>query len=177
MTQITHTPVKLTITREDIDDAGNYIGASDVSAWQGRIEIAADLGWVRFAGDVRATQSIIAMQGSGIKAGDSIKAGWGIEAGDSIEAGSGIKAGDSIEAGDSIKAGGGIEAGSGIKAGLGIEAGLGIKAKWLSVRLRIFAGVCMWRLPEPGEMEIRAELRSGTVAFGKHIQPDRMHMQ
>ena len=35
----------------------------------------------------------------------------------------------------------------------------------------------MWRLPEPGEMEIRAELRSGTVAFGKHIQPDRMHMQ
>ena len=147
MTQITHTPVKLTITREDIDDAGNYIGASDVSAWQGRIEIAADLGWVRFAGDVRATQSIIAMQGSGIKAGDSIKAG------------------------------GGIEAGSGIKAGLGIEAGLGIKAKWLSVRLRIFAGVCMWRLPEPGEMEIRAELRSGTVAFGKHIQPDRMHMQ
>ena len=135
MTQITHTPVTLTITREDIDDAGNYIGASDVSAWQGRIEIAADLGWVRFAGDVRATQSIIAMKGSGIEAGECIEAGWGI------------------------------------------KAGLGIKAKWLSVRLRIFAGVCIWRLPQPGEMEIRAELRSGTIAFGKHIQPDRMHMQ
>lgn len=64
-------------------------------------------------------------------------------------------------------------AGCGIKAGEGIEAGLSISCKILSVRLRIFAGLCTWRLPAPGEQEIRAEVRSGTVAFGTVIAPTK----
>lgn len=83
-----------------------------------------------------------------------------------IEAGEGIKAGGGIEAGWGIKAGRGIEAGGGIEAGWGIEAGLSITAKWIACPLRIFAGLCLWRLPTPAEMEVRAEVRSGTVAYG-----------
>ena len=95
-----------------------------------------------------------------IEAGQGIKAGWGIEAGE------GIKAGWGIEAGDGIKAGGGIKAGLGIKAGGGIEAGLTITAKWLSVKLRIFAGICGWKIPAREEQVIDAEVRSGLVAHG-----------
>ena len=51
-------------------------------------------------------------------------------------------------------------------AGTGIEAGTGITCKTLAVRLRIFAGLCMWRKPKPEEMEIRAESISGEVCFG-----------
>ena len=65
--------------------------------------------------------------------------------------------------------GSGIEAGWGIEAGLGIEAGWGIKAEYISVKLRIFAGMCMHRIPTDSETEIRAEIRSGYVAFGKVV--------
>ena len=123
----------LHITAEHVRD-GEYIGP-DVSAWMGHIEIAADLGTVRFAGAIAATGRIRAFSGAGIEAGESIKAGG------------------SIEAGESIKAGGSIA------------------CKFLSVRLRIFAGLVLWRLPRPGEDEIRCELRNGTIAFGKHVPP------
>lgn len=59
----------------------------------------------------------------------------------------------------------------GIKAGEGIEAGLSSTSEWISVWQRIFAGLCMWRLPDPGETEIRAEIRFGTIAFGTHVPP------
>jgi hypothetical protein len=41
------------------------------------------------------------------------------------------------------------------------------------VRLRIFAGLVSWRLPLPGEDEIHGELRGGTVAFGRLIDPKK----
>ena len=64
-----------------------------------------------------------------------------------------------------------LRAGLGIEAGEGIEAGFSIVAKFLSVRLRIFAGLVAWRLPEPSECEVRAEIRSGTLAHGTHVAP------
>jgi len=140
------------------------------------------------AGDgIEAGQGIYAglgiKAGFGIVAGDGIKAGWGIEAGTGIIAGTGIKAGagivagSGIKAGDGIKAGGHIDAGGHIVAGLGIEAGWNIKAgrnisaKWIVAKLRIFAGLCSWRLPTEEETEIRAELREGAIAFGKLVGP------
>jgi hypothetical protein len=137
----------LTITKADLNDKNEYVGAADITDFDGSILIDAGLGCVRFPESIKTKYSLTAMHGSGIEAG------WSIEAGDGIEAGEGIEAGDSIE------------------AGRGIEAGLSITAKWLSVRLRIFSGLCMWRLPLPNEQEIRAEIRSGTVAFGTNIVP------
>ena len=112
--------------------------------FKGKIEIANGLGLVSFI-SLEASYSIIAEAGSGIKAG------WRIEAGSGIEAGWGIKAGE------------------GIKAGSGIKAGWGIEAKWLSIELRIFAGLCLWRLPTPKEMEIKAKIKRGTVCFGNVV--------
>jgi hypothetical protein len=63
------------------------------------------------------------------------------------------------------------DAGSGIEAGDGIEAGFSLTAKWVSARLRIFVGLCMWRLPSPDECEVRAELRGGTIAHGTLVAP------
>ena len=69
-----------------------------------------------------------------------------------------------------IRAGGGlsIKAGSSIEAGESIEAGWSIRCKAkLTVKLRIFAGLCTWRLPKPEELVIEcAELTEGTVCFG-----------
>ena len=62
-------------------------------------------------------------------------------------------------------------AGSGIEAGWGIKAGFSISAKILTARLRIFAGLCAWRLPTPEEMQIHVEVLSGTVAFGEVVSP------
>ena len=96
----------------------------------------------------------------------TVEAGVYLQVRGRIEAGGGIEAGEGIEAGGGIKAGLGIEAGEGIKAGLGIEAGLTITAKWLSVKLRIFAGICGWKIPAREEQVIDAEVRSGLVAHG-----------
>lgn len=150
-------PQSLRITGEHVRD-GQYVGP-DVSNWAGSIEIAARLGWVAFRGSIRASGSIR------IEAGSGIKAGWGIKAGSGIEAGEGIKAGWGIEAGE------GIEAGSGIEAGWGIKAGFSIICKWIKVRLRIFAGLCVWRLPKAGENEVRGELRGGAVSCGTLVPP------
>ena len=75
------------------------------------------------------------------------------------------KAGTSIVSGGSIKARGSIEAGG------SIVSGLWIASKWIKARLRIFAGLCSWRMPKSNEMEIRADLRGGTIAFGAHVPP------
>lgn len=126
-------------------------------------------------GGLRAGESIEA--GGGVRAGWDIEAGWCIEAGGGIRAGWDIEAGWCISAGSGIEAGGGIracesiKAGGGIKAGWGIEAGLSISAKSISSGMRIFAGLCIWRLPEPEETEIRAKLLNGTVAFGTLVEP------
>jgi hypothetical protein len=187
----------LQILKEHLDAAGFYTGAELDVRFEGHLEIAGGLGWVRFKKSISVTGNIVALVGSGIKAGEGIEAGSGIEAGEGIEAGSGIeagegikagwgiKAGEGIEAGWGIKAGEGIEAGSGIEAGWGIEAGSGIEAGWgieagsgieaglsvacravLSVKLRLFAGTCIWKVPEPAEMEVRCKRFEGTLAFG-----------
>ncbi len=143
----------LKITASDLDAENFYVGATDVADFAGSIEISAGLGCVKFRGSLCAKFRIIAAAGSG------------------IEAGLGIEAGSGIEAGEGIKAGWGIKAGEGIEAGSGIEAGLSIAAKWISARLRIFAGICSWRLPNESEAEIIAELRSGIIAFGTLKSP------
>ena len=71
----------------------------------------------------------------------------------------------------SLRVHGGIKAVDGIKAGMGIKAGWGIEAGWVQCSLRIFAGLVAWRLPEPHELEIRAELRGGTIAHGVLVEP------
>lgn len=57
-----------------------YIGKDNVSDFDGHIEIADGLGWVRFEGDVKAKGSIVVGVGSGIEAGGGIEAGEGIKA-------------------------------------------------------------------------------------------------
>ena len=176
---------KLLITKEQLDAQG-YYAASHSIEFTGQIEIAPALGCVKFRGSLIGSMSIFAGAGSGIeagggiKAGDGIKAGWGIEAGGGIEAGDGIKAGSGIKAGEGIEAGSGIEAGDGIKAGEGIKAGSGIEAGWgieaglqivaktiISAKFRIFAGLCIWRLPNVKETAITAQCIEGEVCYGK----------
>ena len=114
----------------------NEYAASRDLDFDGHIEIAASLGCVKVRGFISAAGCL------GIKAGSGIEAGFGIEAGL------------------------GIKAGSGIKAGWGIEAGLQITAKMITAKLRIFAGICIWKIPSSTEMTISAQRVEGTVSFG-----------
>ena len=128
----------LKITKADLNERNEYTRSRDLE-FEGHIEVEASLGLVSVLGFIRAAGGL------------------------SIEAGSSIKAGESIEARESIKAGLSIEARESIKAGLSIRC----KAK-LTVKLRIFAGLCTWRLPKPEEQIIEcAELTQGTVCFGE----------
>ena len=144
------------VTKDQLNKRNEYVGTIDLSDFDGAIEFAANLDRVVFAGAVRAARYIRAKAGTGIEAGCGIKAGWGIKAGTGIKAGCGIKAGAGIEAGWGIKAGEGIEAGADIKAGEGIK-----------VRLRVFAGLISWRMPEAAELEVRCKSFVGTLAYGK----------
>ena len=167
--------MSVNVTSEHVKD-GLYIGPSLANV-EGDITVATNLGWFTVEGPIAATGNICIERGTGIKAGEGIAAGLGITAGWSITAGWGITAGEGIAAGLGITAGWGITAGEDITAGLGIEAGWGIKAgfsisaKFVVARLRIFVGLCPWRLPKPEECELRAELRGGTLAFGTHVPP------
>lgn len=53
----------------------NYVGEEIPIGFDGSIEIEANLGWVRFKDSVSVKGSIIALAGSGIEAGEGIKAG------------------------------------------------------------------------------------------------------
>ena len=112
------------ITKDQIDAEGYYTGAS--AAFDGHLEIAANLGTVRFKLSVSAKGSIIATAGSGIEAG------WGI------------------------------------KAGSGIEAGWGIE-----VKLRVFAGLCIWRIPTEEEQTVTCKKFTGTLAYGKLVETSK----
>jgi len=72
----------LTLTKQDFDSDNNYIGNTDLSDFQGHLEIVKDLGLLKFK-YLKISGVIHAEAGSGIKAG------WGIEAGEGIEAGHG----------------------------------------------------------------------------------------
>ena len=160
------------ITRADLDSENYYKPSAGLNV-DGHIQMDAGLGMVRFRADVKATHSILAASGTGIRAGLGIRAGcgidagWGIRAAWGIDAGWGIRAGRGIKAGSGIDAGWGITAGDVIKAGLGIRAGLQIYAqKTISAKMRIFAGVCTWKMPSPEEMTITAAHIDGIVAYG-----------
>ena len=157
------------VTREHLNDAMEYIGSTDLSDWPGHIHISANLGIIRFT-KLSAKGRIWAKAGSGIEAGEGIKAGEGIEAGWGIEAGLGIEAGEGIKAGWGIEAGEGIEAGWGIEAGSGIGAGFSILAQVVIARLRIFAGLCLWRLPRDEEKQVRAKHIEGELCFGEFVK-------
>lgn len=158
------------ITKAQLDEGNFYVGTEFDAEFEGGVQIDPGLGWVRFRGNLFVGGSIVAGKGTGIEAGRGIQAGGG------IEASGGIKAGRSIQAGGGIEAGGGIQARWGIEAGEGIEAGLSICCKGLSAKLRIFAGLCIWRIPTPEEQEIVCELlESGTICYGTLKLAERPH--
>ena len=64
----------------------DYIGKTDVSDFDGNIEIEGGLGYTKF-NSLKAKGYILAEAGSGIEAGDGIEAGSGIKAGWGIKAG------------------------------------------------------------------------------------------
>ena len=140
------------ITKAQLDEGNFYVGTEFDAEFEGGVQIDPGLGWVRFRGNLFVGGSIVAGKGTGIEAGRGIQAGGGIEAG------------------------GGIQARWGIEAGEGIEAGLSICCKGLSAKLRIFAGLCIWRIPTPEEQEIVCELlESGTICYGTLKLAERPH--
>lgn len=70
----------LKITKADLDENNEYKGGA-IGKWNGHedthVQIEANLGWVKFKA-IYVRGSIIALAGSGIKAGWGIKAGEGI---------------------------------------------------------------------------------------------------
>lgn len=75
-------------------DETNLTKNEETGAWEykkdlvfdGAIEIAENLGSVRFCFGISATRYIWAKAGSGIEAGEGIEAGWGIKASRGIAA-------------------------------------------------------------------------------------------
>lgn len=152
------------ITKADLDQDNYYTGSH--TEFDGHLEIAPNLGNVKFKTNVSATGNITALNGSGIKADYGISAGGGISVGFGISAGWGISANDGITARLGIKTGYGISAGSGIKAG-GVMTDYGITCKELNVQKFIFAGTISYREPTLEETQITCtKLVSGTIKHG-----------
>ncbi len=152
-------------------DEGIEAGGGIKSDWE--IFAGAGIGAVKGLdawGDIKAGADIEA--GWAIIAGEGIEAKKDIRAGTTIKAGTGINAGGSIEAGAGIKAGWRIRAGNGIKTGEGIESGLAIECKGiLNVKLRAFAGLCLWRLPSEEEKRvICSKFGGGIIAYGTLLE-------
>ena len=133
------------ITAKDLD-SNNYYKEDGIGHigpdFEGNVEIAENLGTVRFRKGVYVTGYILAGAGSGIKAGSGITAGNG------------------------ITAGWGITAGDGIEAGWGITAGNGIECKGeLSFNYKLFAGTSPWT--DSADKYVRCgKLVKGTIAYG-----------
>lgn len=87
----------LKIKASDLNASNYYIGAVDFSTpantYDGDIEIAEDLGIVKFHGGIYCTQSLVALENSGIYVEGAISAGWGISSEMSLEVGDGITVG------------------------------------------------------------------------------------
>ena len=80
------------ITEKDLvknPDTGFYEYNANFQ-FEGHVEIAENLGCVKFGYGLVVTGYIYAKAGTGIEAGTGIDAGWGIKAGEGIEAGEGI---------------------------------------------------------------------------------------
>ena len=132
----------LVITSADIKKSdlywSDYVGAEDVSDFDGHIKIEANLGYINFS-SIKVSGSIVANNGSGIEAGWGIKAGAG------------------------IKAGWGIKAGAGIEAGLFITCKLVLK-----VSCRVFAGLAIWKKEVTNEEKTITckRLEGGIISYG-----------
>jgi len=162
----------LKITAADVDADGNYTGAADVTDWPGHIVIAKGLGTVRFATSLRAKGLIVAGTYSGIVAREDVVAGLDVRSGRDIVSDFGsIVAGRAIRATWSVTAALHIVARRGVMAGLSVKAGISVCAQWVYSNNLIFNGPGEWRTLSADEMEIRAELRGGTIAYGTHIAP------
>lgn len=117
--------------------------------------------------DIIVSNSIIASGGIKSVNGSVVSYNSSIIAGNNIVAYGLIKAGGSIKAGLGIDAGCAIRASAGIVSGLGIKAGLGITAKWISAKLKIFAGICWWKNTDIDEKTIKVkEVKNGEIACG-----------
>jgi len=166
-----------------------YSGKTDVSNFDGHLEIEANIGWAWFksicvSGSLTIEAGTSIEAGYFIKAGDSIKARGLIKAGTSIEAGGFIKAGDSIKAGYSIEAGyfikagyfieagGFIKAGTSINAGLGMVAGLSITCKdTLTFKYNLFAGATPWKQTSDADRTVTCgKLEGGTIQYGLLVE-------
>jgi hypothetical protein len=132
--------------------------------------------------DIQSKNALIA--GQSISATGFIKVGMFIEAGGDIVSGSYIEAGTFIFSPSNIIASSHIKSGSRIQTPLGkIQAGTFIEAEWnieagkiivaqsVSTGTRIFAGMCFHMIPKPEDMEIRAKLIKGVVAYGTLVEP------
>lgn len=182
----------LHITSEHVVDSVD--AGPDISSWLDDIKIISNLGVVEFPGAIATKGHIFSGPGSSLRATGHISAGKGIGVGDSISAGTtidavgdiiasrsiaargGVIAGGSISAGAGISAGGcivaghSINAGDGIESGAGVTAGLSIAAEYVAAEY-VAAGTATHRLLAPGDKEIRAEIRSGTVTHGTVVAP------
>ena len=63
------------ITRDQLDSDNNYIGKTSLSNFDGHIEAEENLGYIKFANTISAKGYIYFKAGTGIEAGDGIKAG------------------------------------------------------------------------------------------------------
>lgn len=109
--------------------------------------------------------------GRSIIAGGKLSATGSVHAGENVFSGRGIKTGADLISGRGISANEEISCGKHLQAGRGITAGFWIDADTITTPLRIMAGLCRFRLPQPEETEVRFNvLEDGEVAFGRAVQ-------
>ena len=140
----------LTLTSKDFTNRNGrneYTGKTDVSNFDGHLEIEANIGWAWF-------KSICVSGSLTIEAGTSIEAGYFIKAGYIIEAGGFIKAGTSIN------------------AGLGMVAGLSITCKdTLTFKYNLFAGATPWKQTADADRTVTCgKLDGGTIQYGLLVE-------
>ena len=187
----------IVIDRANLNSRNYYIG----NAWlNGNVEIAPNLGLVKFPFGLNAAGCIHAGVGTGIKSSRSVSAGlyievgmgisakWGVQAGTNITTGMGIlsnedvKAGRNIRASQGIKAGGSISAGMDISANEEIRAGAGISAELdITAGDDIIAGTVIeagWDITASGDIIASLNILAGgdikakVISAGEYIEAD-----
>lgn len=107
-----------------------------------------------------------------ITCADSVQVGHNIAAKTWISVRLSVDCGGSMISGCYVAVGEYIKVTDHIEAGKGIEAGLSIDAQTIASGTRIFAGTTLSKCPSQQEMQIRAKLLKGKVAFGELVEPD-----
>lgn len=157
----------------EIDVSGSLIVGCGIIAMEDIFSgetISANSGVQSLNGKIMARGSIRA--GRSIIAGHQIVSAEGnLVSGENIFAGRFIDVACDITSGRSISANEQIRCFKTLSATRGITAGLYIDCKTLSCDLRVMAGLCRYRLPNPEETEVRfEELVKGDIAFGRAVQ-------